>query len=230
MSMSLPPSLRTEVEKPHGSAPFIWLLEIEAFPATAHDPAQVMRFTTYHREIAWPVGHPLGITWSPFPFEVGNIELSGEGDLPHVDINIGNTTRFAMQYLHAAGGFEGRPVKLYLLTEAGLSLAYPDQESIAWRFTVAGSVANTESVTLRLAAANFFHVKTPPDRYVPARCRWPFGGNECGYVVNAVSAFTTCNKTFSDCVARGNDEAALLRPVLHPRRFGGFPGIPQQRT
>ena len=69
----------------------------------------------------------------------------------------------------------------------------------------------------------------PQDRYVASRCRWEFGSGQCGYVVNAVAAYTTCPKTLSACIARGQDHAARGLPVLHPARFGGFPGIPRQR-
>ena len=49
------------------------------------------------------------------------------------------------------------------------------------------------------------------------------------HIVNAVAAYTTCPKTLGACIARGQDHAARGLPVLHPARFGGFPGIPRQR-
>jgi hypothetical protein len=67
--------------------------------------------------------------------------------------------------------------------------------------------------------------QSPNDRDVASRCCWAFGSAECGYVINAAAAYTTCPKTLSACIARGQDHAARGLPVLHPARFGGFPGI-----
>jgi phage-related protein len=227
---SLPASILQEVERPHGRSPLIWLAEIEVSPATPSAHQQLFRFTTYHRDVEWPLSAPLQTIWNPMQMEVGNLELSGEGDLPHLDLAFGNASRFAMRYLHAYDGLVGRPVTTWLLTEAGLSIAYPNQESLKpWQWEVQGCVANATTITLTLGTANLFHAKSPPQRYVPARCRHiPFGGPACGYIVNAAAAFTTCDKTFANCIARGNDEVARNLPRLHPRRFGGFPGIPQE--
>jgi len=45
------------------------------------------------------------------------------------------------------------------------------------------------------------------------RCRWRFGGPECGYT----GRFTGCDKTLSSCLERCN-----------AAQFGGFPGMPRR--
>lgn len=231
MPITVPAGMQSEAERPHGSAQWIWLLELVVvdFDPPAVDQQQLMRLTTYHRDLQWPKDDPYDTTWNPFPFEVGNLELSGEGNLPQLDVTMANATRWPMRYLHATDGLVGHAAKLYLLTEAGLDIAYPDHEGLAWDFVVQASLANADQVTLRLSQPNYFARQAPQDRYGAARCRWPFGSDQCGYVVNAVAAYTSCDKSLADCVARGDDEVARLLPRLHPLRFGGFPGIPQQR-
>lgn len=231
MPITVPAGMRSEAERPHSSAQWIWLMQLTVveFDPPSVTQQQVMRLSTYHQDLQWPVGDPFGAVWNPFPFEVGNLELSGEGNLPQLDVSMANATRWPMQYLHATDGLVGRAVTLYLLTEAGLDIAYPNHESLAWDFVVAAAMANEEQVTLRLARPNFFQRQAPQDRFVASRCRWRFGSDQCSYIVNAVAAHTTCDKTLTHCVARGDDEVARNMPRLHPLRFGGFPGLPQQR-
>jgi phage-related protein len=99
---------------------------------------------------------------------------------------------------------------------------------VTWLFQIAGCSATDEAVQFRLERANFFTRQAPQDRYSAPRCRWEFGGLECGYVINEVAAFVTCPKTLDACIARGQDHASRGLPVLHPGRFGGFPGIAAQ--
>jgi phage-related protein len=134
-----------------------------------------------------------------------------------------------MRYMHEGEGLEGNYCKVWLVSESGLLLTHPNHEYQLWEFQVAGAYASNEAVTFRLERANFFSRTTPQDRFVAGRCRWEFGGRECGYVVNSAALYTTCPKTLAGCVARGADHANRGLPVLHPRRFGGFPGIPRQR-
>lgn len=231
MAQTIPAGMAEQAEQPASSKSWVWLLriEVEAVSSTVTQPVY-MQLTTYREPHVWPLGTLPVATWSPYPFEVGDLEYSGEGDLPQLDITLANVSRWAMRYLHAHAGLVGRAVELYLLTETGLLLAWPSTESLAWRFRIVGSQANADSITLRCEMANFWTRKAPQDRYVASRCRWPFGSNECGYLVNAASGFTTCNKTLGDCVERGDDEVLRGLVRLHPLRFGGVPGVPESRA
>ena len=82
------------------------------------------------------------------------------------------------------------------------------------------------TASLLLEIPNLYRRQVPFDRYHPHRCRWRFGSNECGYVINAVAGFTTCTKDIAACVLRGDDMVSRNLPRLQPARFGAWPGIP----
>jgi phage-related protein len=233
MPIILPTSFLDAIEKPHATSQLIWLAEIElARPYVSGFttvPSTVLRVCNYHQAITWPVSSPLHESWDPYPFTFSPIEQNQEGDLPQVELSVDNTARLLMRYLHAGDGLEGNYARLWLVPEGGLGIAYPNHEYRRWDLQVAGAYATDEAVSFRLERANFFERTSPQDRFVARQCRWDFGSPECGYVINAVAAFTSCPRTKSACTARGQDHATRGLPVLHPRRFGGFPGIPRQQ-
>lgn len=233
MPITLPSSFLTEIEKPHGTQPLIWLVELEvARPAgsgAVSTPGLILRLCNHRTAITWPASAPSATVWSPFSFTFSPIEQNGEGDLPQVELSIDNSTKVLMRYMHAGAGLEGNYCKIYLVPAGGLGIAYPNHEYQLWEMQIATAYANDEAISFRLERANFFARQSPQDRYVAGRCRWAFGSAECGYVINAAAAYTTCPKTLTGCVARGLDHETRGLPVLHPQRFGGFPGIPRQR-
>lgn len=234
MPLTIPPLMQAEHERPHGETRPIWFVEIECAKPFRTDPLTVvpgvlLRITNWHETVAWPVGHPDAWEWQPFNFSFSPIEQDQEGNLPQIDLTVDNTARMLMRFLHEGDGLEGNKVRLYLANENGLEIAHPDHEFVGWDLDIAGASANDEAVTFRLEKVNFFQRLAPQDRYVASRCRWEFGGRECGYVLNAIAGYQTCPKTVGACAERGLDHAFRGLPVIHPRRFGGFPGIPTQR-
>lgn len=232
MPIILPDSFVDQIEKPHGDSQWIWLAEIELSrpfqSGMTTVPSTVMRVCTYHEQLTWPVSSPLSERWDPYPFTFTPIEQSGEGDLPQIDLSVDNSARLLMRFLHAGDGLEGNYCRLWLLNEAGLSIAYPNHEAQRWDLQIAGATANDEAVSFRLERANFFERTSPQDRFNAGSCRFRFGGPECGYVINAIAAYSTCPKSLDACRLRGLDHLARGLPVLHPRRFGGFPGLRRQ--
>lgn len=218
--MALPTMLAAFAEKAHGEAPWVWLMRVrlESSPAPIVFPV-----TTLTSEVVWPPApDPNGETFYPFSFGFDNIEQGTEGDLPQLDVVFDNSTRMLMDVAHSTNGLEGAAVTVWLLHAEALD---EPTEALRWEFEVKTSQASNQAFAMRLGMKNFFEVQTPGDRFVRNRCRRAFGGTQCGYVVNEVAAFTSCPKTVTACVERGNDEAARNLPRLHPRRFGGFPGI-----
>lgn len=230
MPIPIPPQMAAQAERPHQDQQWIWCWEIEAEPWLGATAPVLFRLTSWQQELVWPVGLSPTQTWYPFPFTMSEIAEDGDGALPQVDLSLDNATRVMMALLHSNHGFEGNRATLYLLNAASKGIAYPNHEFLMWTFRVASAAASDEAVTLRLEMPSFFERKSPQDRYVAARCRWQFGGQECGYIANAVAAYTTCDKTIAACILRGDDEVARNLPRLHPARFGGFPGIPTERA
>ena len=192
----------------------------------ADQPALVIPLTSRRSEVTWPPTGPFAETFYPYAFKFQDLKESNEGDLPRVDIAFDNSTRVLMDMAYQCAGFEGASVRLILLHEETIDDV---DEFVRWDFEVQSSKADGKLMTLQLSTQNFFQVKVPSDRFVANRCRHAFGGRRCGYVVNEVAAFVACDKTRTACGARGDDESARGLPRLHPRRFGGFLGIPVQR-
>lgn len=224
MPLILPDAMKAASERPHGRSAWVWLWDLEVHRRTSVLPAVVFLFTSSPTPVSWPPG-PSARTFHPFPFDMSDVEQTNEGDLPSLDLAVDNTARTLMRYLHDGQGFEGNRATAYLTHAEGLG----DGEHLQFDFVVASAVASVESVTLRLEQPNYFQVRSPASRFVARRCRWRFGSPECGYPITSAAGFTTCSKTIDDCIERGQDEAFRRLPVLHPRRFGGFPGIPAQR-
>ena len=229
------PSEFSDGETAHAADPWVWLIEIQLQKPYRADPSTIvpsvlMRVSSYHSYFSWPPADPVVKWWDPFNFTFTPIEQTGDGDLPQMDLTIDNTARSLMRYLHAGDGLEGNYCKVYLVPLSAINIAYPNHVYQMWEFDISGALANDEAVTFRLEKANFFTKRTPQDRFIAARCRWNFGGDECGYVINAAAAYSTCAKTVTACALRGDDHVARGLIRLHPRRFGGFPGIPKQRS
>lgn len=232
MPITLPAAMQTASEAPQQAQPWIWLWDIEIQRRNAVLPSVVLRMCSATEEIEWPPAAtaPPRLTWYPLQFSHSAIESSREADLPAIDLAIDNTARTLMRFLHSGDGFEGNRATLYLVHESALaSPAHPNHEFQQWDFVIAQAQATETQVQLRLEQPNFFQIRVPFARFLATRCRWKFGGSECGYPITPVAAFTTCDKSVAACIARGDDEVARRLPRLHPKRYGGFPGIPVQR-
>jgi phage-related protein len=230
MPIILPPTFQSAIEPPQAANQIVTFVEIQIarpIEGTPVVPSTIFRISNWHATLTWPTN--LSQVWYPFSFEVGPVEQNLEGDLPQLDLAVDNTARTLMRYLHGGDGLEGNYCTIYLVPANALNLAHPNEEYTRLDLQIAGCSANDEVVQFRLERANFFTRNSPQDRFTAARCRWEFGSKECGYVINAVAAFTTCPKLIAACQARGADHRSRGLPVLHPMRFGGFPGIPQQR-
>lgn len=228
MPIILPSTLQMEGEKPHATQPWLWLFELQLSRGDESTPSVLMRSSNSDQTVTWPVGSPDGEEWHPVPFSFTAIEQNQEGDLPQLQAQLDNTTRFFMRYLHA-GRIEGNRATLFLVPSASLAIAYPDHEFLRWDMLVASVQADSEAITLQLERPNFFARTSPSDRYIPKRCRWKFGSSLCGYVINGFAAFTTCDKSLSACIERGADLVARGLPPVLPGNYGGHPGIATPR-
>jgi phage-related protein len=228
MALVLPASFKSQVEKPHGAADFLWLVEIVLDRGTDTRPPVIARICDGVAELQWPYGDPDLTTWYPFPFTFTPIEQSQDGDLSQVTMTIDNSTRALMRWLHDGNGIEGNPVTIYGVYRNGLSIPYPNQEARKIEVQVLGAAANSEAVTIRLGLPNWFQVSSPTDRYIPAKCRWGYGTEFCGYVLNAFAAFPSCPKTLVACAERAEDMLSRGLPS-QLGNYGGHPGITQER-
>jgi len=229
MPIPIPQSFKDTIERLHGSPGMLWLLEVTLDVGSDTVPPVIVRLCDDSEQIAWPVGDPDGRVWDPFTFQFTPVEQTEEGDLTAIDLTVDNTTRMLMRWLHDGNGLEGNPVRLYLVARNGLGIAHPNHEFRQFDLEIAGAAASYDVVTFRLSLPNWFEITSPTDRYIPSRCRWEFGGPECGYPVNEFAAFTSCPKTIGACIARGADLFVRGLPLVLPGNYGGHPGVSRQR-
>lgn len=221
MAVQLPTDLATASQNPYPSDPLLWAWEIQVDVNEGPAPSTVLRVVAADSEIT--IG---GATYYPYPIAQSPIQSNADGDLPSLTLSFDNAGRWLMPYLDQADGFIGNRATSRLVN-ANNPLTHPEA-TLAWQ--IASAEADAQQVSFRLELPSPFLRRVPTDRYNPQLCRWVFGGRECGYPINEAAAFTTCNKTIPECIARGDDEDARRIPRLHPKRFGGFRGVPTERA
>jgi lambda family phage minor tail protein L len=222
MTRELTPQLTEEAGKLRSASPWIWLLEVEV-PTS---PPTRYRFAANPEAIVFD-----GQTYSPFPMRVGEVRQSADGDIPTIEVTIDNAALVIGHAVDQYDGLTGQPAKLILVNAADLG-------NPASRIEESGEVqsvsVSARSVQVQLSAFSLYRLRIPASRYVSRGCRWQFASAECGYEIpsgatNAVGGgFNFCRKSLAACRERGEDEEARTVDVLHPKRFGGAPGIPRQ--
>lgn len=201
----------------------VWLAEVEV-PTS---PPERVRVTSNNEPINF--GESLaGVPnrYTPFPLKVGVITRTREGDLPQIQVVVGNARWRLAGLMEDHDGLIGQKAVVRLV-----SLGELDNLSAQLRFDgeVVSSRMNTEVVSFSIGSFNLKKISFPRNRYVSEHCRFVFGSPECGYALNhPLASFTTCPRTIAACTARGDDEEDVMGVErLHPERFGGFRGTPR---
>jgi phage-related protein len=177
--------------------PWITLLDI-----SISDSSTVIRYTDNGENVTFN-----GSVYEAFPYKIDPIKSDDSGKVPTISISVSNVSKVLMPYLETTGGLVNSDVKLYVVNTGNLSEDYAD---LTMSFTVLSASANENWVSLSLGAPSPLRRKFPPDRYLATACAWEFKSIECGYTGSDI----TCNKTYAECVNKGNDA-----------RFGGFYGL-----
>lgn len=216
MANPLDPIWREEVDKLHGSSPFVWFLDVPLH----YDASLVLvaRLTSYPEKIVVDGAR----TYYPWPMSISPIEQQQDGDLPQARLELGNPGRLLAPYFEDPGdarGIMGKRATVTLRNLADLTVAW----TYSWRIN--GATMDRETCVIALESPNWFSRLVPQDRFNVRACRWRFAGPECGYTINVAAAYTSCPKTFAACVVRGLDLRGRNLAQILPGRFGGFLGI-----
>ena len=153
-----------------------------------------------------------GNFYQPFEFNIGEI-TAGKGETPQLQLQIDNTSRAIERYLIEydtylkLNGIDGNGItcELYVLNTNDLTEAVMTEY-----FELVDFKANNKMATFTLGTTSLFNKQYPPRKMYANFCSFKFGGEKCLYS----GIETTCNKTLSDCRARGNSV-----------RYGGFVGL-----
>lgn len=215
---TLPSGWSDQINKLHGTSPFVWCWRIPL----VYSPALVLYVgLTNHRTLLNPTGADY---YYPWPLQASALDERSDGKLPELELTISNRPRILSPFFEDPGDATGMFGKRVLATVLNV-----DTPAQYWTFQYEiESVSLTdESASLRLSSPNYLQVRVPQERHNPSHCRWRFGSEECGYVINSFATYTTCPKTLTACEARGIDMQNRRLPKLQPQRFGGFVGIPR---
>jgi lambda family phage minor tail protein L len=203
---------------------FIWLYEIHV----PTDPLTLYRLVRAPESVDYQ-----GRTYSPFPITHDVIPRDNEGDLPETTLTVSNVSREIISTLETYNGLVGQQVKVILAHSLSLGNdAVPVGEEV---FYVVRSAADAKAATLVLGTTNLHDLKVPKTRMMRTHCRHQYRSAQCGYSLDESNAnyLSGCDKTLdgkNGCRVHGESYTAAGLTAIHPKRFGGFPGIPARRN
>lgn len=152
-----------------------------------------------------------GESWVAFPFKMEEISESSTGEVPRVEIRVGNVNRVMELYIHEydryckTNGYSPITCRIYVVNSLNLASDDPEVEHV---FDLMQPKTSPLWATFVLGASNPFNQRYPLRRMLPV-CEWRFKDKRCLYS----GAAGTCNQSFARCVQLANT-----------RRFGGFYG------
>lgn len=178
----------------------VWLILLEVIIPGV----EIINIVRNTEDITWG-----GVKWIAFPFELDDLKEDSKGGIPELTLRISNVTRALQNYLEQIGGGVGCSVVFRVVHSEHLDITTPE---IMEEFTIQHVTVDQDWVVFTLGAGDPLMKRFPPRRFLRNFCPFKYRGVECG----ASSAFTTCNKTLSNCKERNNSP-----------RFGGFPTVSQ---
>lgn len=205
--------------------PWIWLYDIETPDQTRY------RLTNYDEPVEFGSATTgAALVYSPAPIVHGDLAESGTGDLPRFQLQLSNESLLVRSPMESFDGFVGQPITIRLVNVQ--ELANP---TATFRFDgeIAGAKGSLDRVSIDVSALSLAQSVFPGERYLRNHCRYRYGDARCGYdLTNSVllAAHPTCSKIRegdTGCDAHGLAEIAAGLASKHPRRFGGWPGIPR---
>ena len=164
-------------------------------------------------------------TYTAAPLDVDNITYTTVDSAPTLELSAANVDRTVTAYLEQNDALRGRPVTIVKVFK---TLLGNSSANITETYYVDGANTTLNSAAITLVPrTTIYNITTPRRVYNRNQCPWQFKSLECtgtsGTPANATLASpsrTGCMKTLATCAS----------DVANASRYGGFPGIPKQRT
>lgn len=203
--------------------PLIWLIEVRSpsdGPIVGLDGTQsIGRVTPNRTPVVFGVGEDgQPLTWDPLGMEFEGFSLDDSGSVQELNLTVSNGAAKFMRVADANAFFQDCRIRMHLVHGGALSDPNQSQTYLA---TVTDWSASWQSYTAVLSGFDLAEFSSPKQLITPDFCRWRYRGPGCFYIGDLPS----CAKTLEDCEAHGADELENSLPVIHPRQFGGFPGV-----
>ena len=226
MSINITTDLITEKNKLVSARSWLWLVEVDI------DGQEALRLTTHDVNITWNSN-----TYYPYPMGVTNIEQDTQGNVNSINLTVSNIGLIGSSLINS-GKIDGREVRLRLVHEDHLS---DPNFVIESKWLVSGVSYDHNVMTVKLSMINLLNIDFPRERFFRTRCRYVsrYGGLHCGYNKDLPNMISSTNPDFNPsscdgtldgengCTVHGLNEEANNLPKEHPKRFGGYPGIPR---
>jgi phage-related protein len=210
MPETLASALVTLKNSLHNADGWRWLVEIDA------DGTNGYRLNDGDQPLTYA-----GDVYQAYPFRVEEVRAESDGSLPSVALVFASVDDEIAGQLDS-GNVLDRRIRIRRVNVANLAFAIDSGDWIAL-----DAALDASSATLYVGPYPLFDSPFPALRQLRGRCPKVYGGPDCGYDLTRSGALTSCDYSLADCQAHGADEAAAGVAVRHPRRFGGFPGIPK---
>jgi len=205
---------------------WVWLYEIEV----PTDPPTRYRFVQMEQQITFR-----GNIYYPFPITHTTMSQSESGNLPSITLTASNVSREIIATLESYKGLIGQPCRIILTNLDASKGLEPDVAVMQQDFRIMTMTATEEACVAQLGDISLYETFFPGQRMMRHYCRHQYRSAECGYSVDSGDAnyLAACDKSLdggNGCEAHGASETAAGVAVIHPNRFGGFPGIPTPTT
>lgn len=221
MTDQLPADLITSKEELHSTEAAIWIAEICLTDKTA------LCLARNTANVTWPSAG--GRIFYAYDFDFDAIHMSSDDQHRAMSAETSRADTELIALFEEHNGFNGKKV---ILRQVFLdNLDETDVPTVEYKIRgVSESVSGGTKWTL--GELDLEERQEPHRFFDPAFCPYAFGGFRCGFDCFRPDATTYCDKSLdgSDgCKSRGRWESENGYPVLHPKRFGGFPGIQADR-
>lgn len=223
---NLAAALIAEKNKPNGS-PWAICLQMSV------PNGSTLYLTNYDQNIVWA-----GNTYLSFPFQLGDLKEGSDGTLNKVTLGVSNISREIMSILEQYRMI-GQTAYIRFLNTLYLSNPDPSFMLEFGPLRIKETPFDMKTVNFVLGASNILQRDLPWHWFDRNRCRFAFASAKCGWTaakgVTAGADAGSCDHTLdgaNGCVAHNNynvDVNGVAQASLG-LRFGGFPGIPTDRS
>lgn len=190
-----------------------WLVLVEC-PISA---TQAIRIVHDEANFTWN-----GKTYYAAGMAVTPNRSNSEGTLESITLTVSNLSG-ELRSMIEAGNLDGKTVQIRRVHAFSQAT-----DVIQYRFQISTIQMTWDTISFVLAHTNLLNKPMPPNRFLRDICGWAYKSPECGYK----GTLPTCDKSLggaNGCRLHGQDEFYSQMPVLHPKRYGGFPGVPDSR-
>ena len=211
----MPLTLSTEAlaDKNEQNSSMVWILLLELDYTDIEAGSDIIRICYNNEDIIWD-----SVTWTGAPFQLGDITEGKDGEIPTVSLAVLDPYRRISISLDNYSGMIGCKVYIRVIHQSKINTSVAELEFEAE--VTDTSVDGDNTIHFTLGAENLMRFRLPQDRYMKDFCRYDeFAGSLCGYGLGLLKSapdtgHTECNRTWADCVIRGNQG-----------RYGGQPGL-----